>query len=73
MKQPTLEQHGFELQEATYMWIFLSKYVLQYYMICSSTVVLYGVVLYPLYILAICCIYIGYRHRCRGMDMEGPL
>ena len=35
------------------MWIFLSKYVLQYYMICSSTVVLYGVVLYPLYILAI--------------------
>ena len=35
------------------MWIFLNKYVSQNYMICSSTVVLYNTVLYPLYILAI--------------------
>ena len=72
MKQLTIE-HGFELWEATYMQIFLNKYVLQYCMLCSSTVGLYGIVLYPLYILAICCIYIGYRHRYRAMDMDGTL
>ena len=33
--QLALEQHGFELQGATYKQIFFNKYILQFYTICS--------------------------------------
>ena len=33
--QLTLEQHGSELHRATYMWIFSSKYILQYHTILT--------------------------------------